>query len=166
MSMEPSPDSDERIVEIEMERLRDFRNHPFKIKEDHEMKALMDSIHQYGILNPIIVRPLPEGIYDNPEIISGHASGADTLAERYAEDHGIPYIIFKPDWKRYGRGAGPIRNKAMIDYASEDNPVVIAFWNGESKGTRNMIDQGRKRGAIIHVIMCQDSATDHENLIE
>lgn len=104
--------------------------------------------------------------YDNPEIISGHASGADTLAERYAEDHGIPYIIFKPDWKRYGRGAGPIRNKAMIDYASEDNPVVIAFWNGESKGTRNMIDQGRKRGAIIHVIMCQDSATDHENLIE
>lgn len=69
MSMEPSPDSDERIVEIEMERLRDFRNHPFKIKEDHEMKALMDSIHQYGILNPIIVRPLPEGIY---EIVSGH----------------------------------------------------------------------------------------------
>lgn len=69
MPMEPSPDSDERIVEIEMERLRDFRNHPFKIMEDHEMKVLMDSIRQYGILNPIIVRPLPEGVY---EIVSGH----------------------------------------------------------------------------------------------
>ena len=69
MSNEASLGKGERIVEIEMERLRDFRNHPFKIKEDHEMKALMDSIRQYGILNPIIVRPLPEGVY---EIISGH----------------------------------------------------------------------------------------------
>lgn len=69
MSDETPLDKGERIVEIEMERLRDFRNHPFKIMEDQEMKALMDSIRQYGILNPIIVRPLPEGIY---EIISGH----------------------------------------------------------------------------------------------
>ena len=69
MSNEAPLGKDERIVEIEMERLRDFRNHPFKITEDHEMKVLMDSIRQYGILNPIIVRPLPEGVY---EIISGH----------------------------------------------------------------------------------------------
>jgi len=46
-----------------------FKDHPFKIMEDHEMDVLMDSIRQYGILNPLIVRPLPEGIY---EIISGH----------------------------------------------------------------------------------------------
>ena len=64
MSDETPLDKGERIVEIEMERLRDFRNHPFKIMEDQEMKALMDSIRQYGILNPIIVRPLPEGIYE------------------------------------------------------------------------------------------------------
>jgi len=69
MSTETPLDSEERIVEIEMERLRDFKNHPFKITEDNQMKALMESIQKYGILNPIIVRPRPEGIY---EIISGH----------------------------------------------------------------------------------------------
>jgi ParB family chromosome partitioning protein len=52
-----------------MERLRDFRDHPFRIKEDQEMKDLMDSIRLYGILTPLIVRPLPDGVY---EIVSGH----------------------------------------------------------------------------------------------
>lgn len=62
-------DSDERIVEIEIERLRDFKDHPFKVLGDIEMIELKQSIEKYGILNPIIVRPLPEGVY---EIISGH----------------------------------------------------------------------------------------------
>lgn len=62
-------DPDERVVEIETERLRDFRNHPFKIKPDQQMALLMESISKYGILTPLIVRPLPEGVY---EIISGH----------------------------------------------------------------------------------------------
>ena len=61
--------ADERVVEIEMERLREFRNHPFKVKADQQMLQLMESIGQYGILNPLIVRPIPEGVY---EIISGH----------------------------------------------------------------------------------------------
>ena len=60
---------DEKIVEIEMERLRSFRNHPFKVKADAEMLQLMDSISKYGVMNPLIVRPVPEGVY---EIISGH----------------------------------------------------------------------------------------------
>ena len=64
-----SIDDDERIVEIELERLRPFRSHPFKVKDDQEMKDLIDSISRYGILTPLVVRPLPEGVY---EIISGH----------------------------------------------------------------------------------------------
>ena len=64
-----SIDEDERIVEIEIERLRPFRSHPFKVKDDQEMKDLIDSISRYGILTPLVVRPLPEGVY---EIISGH----------------------------------------------------------------------------------------------
>ena len=50
--------ADERVVEIEMERLREFRNHPFKVKADQQMLQLMESIGQYGILNPLIVRPI------------------------------------------------------------------------------------------------------------
>lgn len=60
---------DEKVVEIEMERLRTFRNHPFKVKADAQMLQLIESISKYGILNPLIVHPLPEGVY---EIISGH----------------------------------------------------------------------------------------------
>ena len=61
--------SDEKIVEIELERLRSFEKHPFKVTEDGQMMELQESIKKYGILNPLIVRPRPEGIY---EIISGH----------------------------------------------------------------------------------------------
>ena len=62
-------DQDERVVEIELERLRGFVNHPFKVQADSQMIELQESIKKYGILNPIIVRPRPEGVY---EIISGH----------------------------------------------------------------------------------------------
>ena len=63
------PDEDEKIIQIEIERLSTFRNHPFKVQEDDDMKMLMESIEKYGILNPLIVRPLKEGVY---EIVSGH----------------------------------------------------------------------------------------------
>lgn len=62
-------DADEKVVEIELERLHPFRSHPFRVEEDQQMAALMESIAKYGILTPLIVRPVPEGWY---EIISGH----------------------------------------------------------------------------------------------
>ena len=62
-------DPDEKVVEIEMERLRAFSNHPFKVIGDIQMIELQDSIKKYGVLNPLIVRPKIEGYY---EIISGH----------------------------------------------------------------------------------------------
>lgn len=60
---------DERVVEIELERLRGFVNHPFKVQADSQMIELQESIKKYGILNPLIVRPRQDGTY---EIISGH----------------------------------------------------------------------------------------------
>lgn len=60
---------DEKVIEIELERLRSFSNHPFKVQADSQMIELQESIEKYGILNPLIVRPIPEGVY---EIISGH----------------------------------------------------------------------------------------------
>ena len=62
-------DPDEKVVEIEMERLRAFPNHPFKVIGDSQMIELQDSIKKYGVLNSLIVRPKIEGYY---EIISGH----------------------------------------------------------------------------------------------
>lgn len=60
---------EEMVIEIEIQRLRDFKNHPFKIREDLQMRSLKESIQKYGILTPLIVRPVIEGHY---EIISGH----------------------------------------------------------------------------------------------
>ena len=64
-----SGENEERIIEIEIERLRPFKEPPFQIKDDKEMFLLQESIEKYGILNPLIVRPVPDGYY---EIISGH----------------------------------------------------------------------------------------------
>lgn len=63
------PNEEEKIIQIEIERLTNFKDHPFKVQEDEEMKMLIESIEKYGILNPLIVRPLKEGVY---EIVSGH----------------------------------------------------------------------------------------------
>ena len=59
----------EKVVELGLERLRPFENHPFKVKEDEAMARLMESIERYGIMNPLIVMPTTEGFY---RIISGH----------------------------------------------------------------------------------------------
>ena len=62
-------EEDEKVVEIELERLRGFENHPFKVRADSQMIELQESIRKYGILNPLIVRPKKDGCY---EMISGH----------------------------------------------------------------------------------------------
>ena len=64
-----SGENEERIIEIEIERLRPFKEHPFQVKDDKEMFLLQESIEKYGILNSLIVRPVLDGYY---EIISGH----------------------------------------------------------------------------------------------
>ena len=51
---------DEKIVEIAIERLRVFENHPFRVEMDSQMKDLQDSIKKYGIITPVIVRPRKE----------------------------------------------------------------------------------------------------------
>lgn len=74
-------------------------------------------------------------------LISGGAIGADTYAQMYAEKNNIKIQIFKPDWKRYGRSAGMIRNKLIVNTCD----FLIAFWDGKSKGTKNSIDLAKKQ---------------------
>ena len=74
--------NDEKVVEIEIERLHDFKNHPFKVQADSQMKELQDSISKYGILNPLIVRPRSEGFY---EVISGHRRKYAAMELKYTK---------------------------------------------------------------------------------
>lgn len=68
-------------------------------------------------------------------IISGEARGADSLGERYAQEFNMPLLKFKPNWDLYGKGSGYRRNVEMAENATH----LIAFWDGESKGTNHMI---------------------------
>lgn len=85
---------------------------------------------------------------ENIVIVSGHASGADALGERYAQERGYELETFLADWKASGRAAGPIRNAKMASVAH----TLIAFWNGKSRGTKNMIDTATKRGLKVAVV--------------
>lgn len=96
--------------------------------------------------------------YGSVTLVSGHARGADTLAERYAAERNIPIRVFPAEWSRYGKAAGPIRNLAMLDYASEKTPVVTAFWDGRSRGTGNMLKQARAAGAACHIVSYERKA--------
>jgi hypothetical protein len=81
------------------------------------------------------------------EIISGGAKGADTLAEKFANEKGILMTVIKPNWS-HGKGAGIIRNKTIVESAD----TVFAFWDGDSKGTKNSIGLGDRLGKQMYVI--------------
>lgn len=78
-------------------------------------------------------------------IIEGDAPGADRIAGYWAKKRRIDLYIFPADWKKYGRSAGPIRNKQMLDEGQPD--LVVAFPGG--KGTANMIEQANHAGIKV-----------------
>ena len=89
---------------------------------------------------------LPEG---TDEIVSGGAKGVDTCAREYANTHGIKLTEFLPQYKLYGRGAPLKRNLQIIEYAD----TVLAFWDGESKGTAYVIENCKKLSKEVRVIV-------------
>lgn len=83
------------------------------------------------------------------EIIHGGARGADTIVGQVAAEMGVPVKVFKADWDRHGKAAGPIRNKQMLDESKPD--AVLAFPLGESKGTWHMIRIAKNAGVRVTV---------------
>ena len=82
-------------------------------------------------------------------IISGCASGADALGEKYAMEHNLLIERYPADWERYGRAAGPKRNMQMAKATDE----VIVFWDGKSRGTKNMIECAKKANKPCKVVL-------------
>lgn len=80
-------------------------------------------------------------------IISGTARGADQLGEMFAACHGVPVERFPADWNRHGKRADYLRNAEMANNAD----ALPAFWDGESRGTRHMIDLAEKAGLAVYV---------------
>ena len=87
---------------------------------------------------------------DIEEIVSGHCQGADTLGEKWAKEHDVPCKIFPAEWKRYGKKAGPMRNKQMVDYIDGfSKKAVVAFTSPNSVGTRNTIALAKRKGISV-----------------
>ena len=97
-----------------------------------------------SLINVEISKYIPENV---TEIISGGAVGIDTLAEKVSDEKRISKSIIRPEYDKYGKKAPLIRNKEIVERAE----LVIAFWDGKSRGTKFTIDYAKKLNKKIKV---------------
>jgi hypothetical protein len=95
----------------------------------------------------ITFRAIQEAPFQVTEVISGGAQGPDRHGEMWASKHNLPLYLFLADWEKYGNSAGYIRNKEMAEVAE----ALIAVWDGQSKGTRHMIECARAKNLNVFV---------------
>ena len=81
------------------------------------------------------------------EVVSGCARGVDKMGEEFAAAHSIPIRYFPAAWNTFGKSAGYLRNQRMARYAE----ALIAVWDGESRGTKHMIDLAKRHGLKVYV---------------
>lgn len=93
------------------------------------------------------------------KIISGTARGADTLGEQFAEEFNLEIKRFPADWDTLGKRAGYIRNEEMAKYAimNGNRGILIAFWDGKSKGTNNMINLAKKYALEVQIVYFKEA---------
>lgn len=111
------------------------------------------SITEYSTVKHAIQRspwwhPSYEGQRPGVVFVSGGADGVDSLAERFAEEHGCTVEVIEPDWDDWSRGhPAKVRNTHIVEAAH----AVIAVWDGNSNGTRDSIDKALDRGKNLYV---------------
>lgn len=88
-----------------------------------------------------------ESGFEITEVVSGFANGVDYLGEQYSYQKGLPLKIFPANWTKYGKSAGPIRNREMADYAD----ALIAILYPGSRGTADMIKVAKAKGLKVYV---------------
>lgn len=106
------------------------------------------SVNHYDVVKAILNQ------YTFTQIISGGAKGVDTLAEQYSSEYNLvkPMVIL-PNWNRYNRGAGAVRNREIVDHSD----FVIAIWDGKSKGTLISINYAKKQNKSIYVWLISEA---------
>ena len=104
-----------------------------------------------GITDYELVKDKVDKITQDVEVtlvLSGRARGVDRLGEKWARMHDIDVMQCPAQWDTYGRSAGYKRNVMMAQNAD----ALIAFWDGESKGTKHMIDTAREYGLKVRIV--------------
>lgn len=104
----------------------------------------------------------PEGV---TEIVSGGAKGVDTSAVEYAIAHDLKLTVFLPEYEKYGRAAPLKRNITIIENAD----LVIAFWDGASRGTKYVIDACKRKNVpvVVHILVTPylSSETEYKKVL-
>lgn len=112
-------------------------------------------MYDYEIVRTTMSRILKGKDRKDILIISGACpEGADALGELFAKRNKLALKRFPAEWERYGKAAGPRRNAEMTVYAAEggEDAMLVAFWDGESPGTLNMIKAAQKEGLWITTV--------------
>lgn len=81
-------------------------------------------------------------------IVSGGAYGVDALAVAAGRRYGLAVIEILPDWEKFGKAAGMMRNSDIVAQCDR----LVAFWDGMSRGTKDSIDKARKAGKRVEII--------------
>lgn len=109
-------------------------------------------LDDYDLVRKALDEFLADMFTSETVIVSGKARGADMLGERYAKENGFEVASFPAKWRdekgNYDPGAGYARNAQMAEIGTH----LVAFWDGVSKGTRNMIAAASGRGIVIKVV--------------
>ncbi len=108
------------------------------------------SFENYALMKEQLLALIQKDGLSLTHIVSGGAKGADTLGAQFAKEHQLELVVFKPDWKRFGKRAGFIRNTEIIEHAD----MVVAFWDGISNGTKDALDKSNtlgKKSFIVYI---------------
>ena len=106
------------------------------------------SINKEEDKTEIVGRAIESTPFDIEKVIHGGAKGVDSIAEELSQEHfELKTEIYPAEWEQFGDAAGPKRNREM----AKDADALIAIWDGDSSGTRNMINEALKHGLEIFV---------------
>jgi hypothetical protein len=124
-----------------------FMNTEHCTNEDMKMKVIVAGPRDVEDFSEVC-KAIEESGFTIGEVVSGGAPGVDTLGERWATEHGIPFKRFDAQWDKLGKAAGPIRNQQMADYAEA---LVAVAKEGGSPGTSDMISRARASDLKVYV---------------
>ena len=99
----------------------------------------------------LVVQAIEQSGYEITEVVCGMAIGVDRLGETWAIANTISVNEMPANFNKYGKAAGPIRNREMAEYA--DAAVIV--WDGKSRGTRNMINEMIRKKKPYYLLMTE-----------
>lgn len=121
-----------------------------KKKERTKMKCIIAgsrTIDEYETVKQAIL----DSQFQIEMVISGGARGVDQFGERWAKENGIPVQQFLPDWRKYGKAAGCIRNQTMAEFTGKEGGLVVLI-RDQSKGSTHMLNIAKKIGMQIFIV--------------